>query len=79
MPWRSLHLPLAEFLKLVRPPHHDVVQPRLVERVVVEKFDKTHVYTPGVEGLIPFETLVLEDGRIVDHSIHPRAQEGGLG
>lgn len=33
---------------------------RLVERLTLQKFDKTDVLEPGVEGLKPFETIDAE-------------------
>ena len=33
---------------------------KLVERLTLQKFDKEHVYEPGVDGLAPFETIEAE-------------------
>lgn len=60
---------IEELLKTLQdeagPGHTDLPKPRIRERMVLEKFDKTDVHTPGVEGLEPIETIVMEDGVIV--------------
>lgn len=50
---------------------------KTVELVRVEKYDKTHVATPGTDGLRPVEVveMTFEDGRLV--ASHIRTTEGG--
>lgn len=45
----------------------DLVGRKLSTRIVLEKFDKTDIATPGVEGLEPIETLVFDDGVLTEH------------
>ena len=53
----------------------DVVGPKVKTFSIIEKFDKENVVTPGVEGLTPFETIVAEDGQVIERIIHDTRQE----
>lgn len=58
---------LREYLARMRGPRPaspDPLDVTVIERVMIEKFDKTDVATPGVEGLAPFERIIVEDGKI---------------
>ena len=50
----------------------DAVGPQMKTTTIVAKYDKTDVTTPGVEGLTPFETIVAEDGVVIE-----RRTQGG--
>lgn len=55
---------------------------KLVERITLEKFDKTDVYEPGVEGLRPFEVIEAEivsdlhTGAVLSSRVERKVAEG---
>jgi hypothetical protein len=52
----------------------DLEEVEITETVTVQKFDKTDVLAPGVDGLTPFETVTVEDGCVV----HVRRSQSGV-
>lgn len=50
----------------------DLAPSRIDEELTIEKYDKTDVVRPGVEGLAPIERIRVKNGVLVEHW---RAQE----
>lgn len=57
---------LQEWIASVSGGKRDSAAPQLRERIEVAKYDKTDVLTPGVEGLTPYEVIVIEDNQVVE-------------
>jgi hypothetical protein len=57
---------LQEWLASLQGPHQDPVVTKITERIELAKYDKTDVLTSGVEGLLPYEVIVIEDNQVVE-------------
>jgi hypothetical protein len=71
---------LQEWLASLTNGKQDAAVAQIAERrIEIAKFDKTDVLTPGVEGLTPFEVIVIEDNQVVEvrHPIGPDAVPQG--